>query len=74
MIIYVGPGQNDPKFHLRQKTGKFCDQLNIFVKHLLNLRILHPRRSARDAAESAQKKCQWKCFKILFAQHPVTIN
>jgi len=21
MIIYVGPGQNDPKFHLRQKNG-----------------------------------------------------
>ena len=59
MIIYVGPGEND--------------QLNIFVKHLLTLGILNPRRSVRDAAESGQRKCQWKCFKILFAQHPVTI-
>jgi len=52
---------------------KFCYQLNIFVKHLLNLGILHPRRSVRDAAESAQRKCQWKNVKILFAQHSVTI-
>ena len=73
MIIYVGPGQNDPKFHLRQKTVKCCYQLNIFVKHLLNLGILHPRRSVRDTAESAQRKCQWKCLKLLFAQHSVTI-
>ena len=63
MIIYVGPGENDPKLHLRQKTGKFCDQLNIFVKHLLNLRILHPRRSARDAAESAQKNVSGNVLK-----------
>ena len=74
MIIYVGPGRNDPKFQLRQKTVKFCYQLNIFVKHLLNLGILHPRCSVRDAAESAQRKCHWKCFTILFAQYSVMIS
>ena len=57
IIIYVGPGQNDPKFHLRQETVKLGNQLNIFVKHLLNRGIMHPRRRVRDAAESAQRKC-----------------